>query len=129
MEPEVALPFSRRSFTDPPSPEAHESNGGPPTILFKVHSLLLSHLSLDIPSSFLSSTFPTQNLHSSLISPMRVNFCTFLVLLGLIILITPGEHLLIKQLEQPPVSSFPLVLNVPLNAVISTSPVCVLLLT
>jgi len=62
-----------------------------PTYFPKIHPNISSHLHLGLPNSLFHSGFPTNNLYTFLIPPMRAICSAHPILLDLITLITFGD--------------------------------------
>jgi hypothetical protein len=128
MEPEGSLPCSQEPSTDP-YPETDRSNPYHP--ILRSILILSTHLHVGLPSGLFLSGFPTNILHTFLVSPISATCPAHLILLHLIILIMFGEeYKLLKSLcsfIQPPVTSSLFGPNILITLFSNTFSVCMFL--
>jgi hypothetical protein len=118
MEPGVSLPHSQGlsacSYSEPGQSSPHHPIQSLQSIL-----ILPTHLLLCLPSCLFPSGFPTNNLYTFLFSPIRATCPSHLILIDFILIILDEEckswSFPLCSFLHPPVTSFLLGPNIPLN--------------
>jgi hypothetical protein len=91
-EPKGSSPCSQEPSTGPYPELVRASPYHPILSLLRSILILSTHLRLDLSSGLFHSGFPTNILHTFLVSPIRATCPAHLIVLDLIILITFGDE-------------------------------------